>query len=76
MRVMAKFTPMAMLLVCACSSAQAADKIPNSAVPSRVRAAIQYYAPGAQLIEAKVSEDRKAAQAVLAARAKEKAAAS
>jgi hypothetical protein len=58
MRVMAKFTPMAVLLVCAWSSGHAADKIPISAVPSRVRAAIRYYAPGAQLIEAKVNQDR------------------
>jgi hypothetical protein len=55
---MAKYTPMAVLLFCALSSTQASDKIPISAVPSRVRTAIQYYAPGAQLIEAKVSEDR------------------
>lgn len=58
MRVMAKFTPVAALLFCAWSSAHATDKIPISAVPSRVRAAIQYYAPGAQLIEAKVNQDR------------------
>lgn len=55
---MARYTPMAVLLFCAWSSAYANDKIPISAVPSRVRAAVQYYAPGAQLIEAKVSEDR------------------
>jgi hypothetical protein len=54
---MAKYTPMAVLLFCAWSSTHASDKIPISAVPSRVRAAVQYYAPGAQLIEAKVSED-------------------
>jgi hypothetical protein len=58
MRVMANYTPMAVLLFCAWSAAQASDKIPISAVPSRVRAAVQYYAPDAQLIEAKVSEDR------------------
>ena len=58
MRVMAKYTPMALLLFCALSAAQASDKIPISAVPKRVRAAIEYYAPGAQLIEAKVSDDR------------------
>ena len=58
MRVMANYTPMAVLLFCAWSTAHASDKIPISAVPSRVRAAVQYYAPGAQLIEAKVSEDR------------------
>lgn len=55
---MAKLKPMTILLFCAWASAHASDKIPISAVPSRVRAAIQYYAPGAQLIEAKVSEDR------------------
>src|ERR1700733_4652149 len=58
MRSMANYTPMAVLLFCAWSAAQASDKIPISAVPSRVRAAVQYYAPDAQLIEAKVSEDR------------------
>src|ERR1700730_1012569 len=58
MRVMAKYTPMALLLFCVWSSGYASDKIPISAVPSRVRERIQYYAPGAQLIEAKVSEDR------------------
>src|ERR1700675_845047 len=58
MRVMANYTPMAVLLFCAWSTAYASDKIPISAVPSRVRAAVQYYAPGAQLIEAKLSEDR------------------
>src|ERR1700759_5755718 len=58
MRVMANYTPMAVLLCCAWSPAQSSDKIPISAVPSRVRAAVQYYAPDAQLIEAKVSEDR------------------
>ena len=55
---MAKYTPMALLLFCALSAAQASDKIPISAVPRRVRAAVQYFAPGAQLIEAKVSDDR------------------
>jgi hypothetical protein len=55
---MANYTPMAVLLFCAWSTAHGSDKIPISAVPSRVRAAVQYYAPGAQLIEAKVSEDR------------------
>src|SRR5258707_14826816 len=58
MRVMAKYTPMAVLLFCAWSSTHASDKIPISAVPKRVRAAIQYYAPGAQLIEARVSQDK------------------
>ena len=55
---MAKYTPMALLLLCALSAARASDKIAISAVPKRVRAAIEYYAPGAQLIEAKVSDDR------------------
>ena len=55
---MAKFVPLAVLLFCAGFAAQAADKIPNSAVPQRVRAAIQDFAPGAQLIEARVSDDR------------------
>jgi hypothetical protein len=58
MRVMARYAPMAVLLFCAWSSAPASDKIPISAVPKRVRAAVQYYAPGAQLIEAKVNKDR------------------
>jgi hypothetical protein len=58
MRVMTKYTPLAVLLFCAWSTVQASDKIPISDVPSRVRAAVQYYAPGAQLIEAKLSEDR------------------
>src|ERR1700742_2413136 len=58
MRVMAKYAPIALMLLCALSAAQASDKIPISAVPKRVRAAVQYYAPGAQLIEAKVSDDR------------------
>ena len=58
MKVMARYTPMAVLLFCAWSSTYANDRIPISAIPSRVRAAVQYYAPGAQLIEAKVSEDR------------------
>jgi hypothetical protein len=55
---MAKYTPLAVLLFCAWASARASDKIPISAVPGRVRAAIQYYAPGAQLIEARVTQDR------------------
>src|ERR1700751_1777744 len=58
MKVMANYTPLAVLLFCACSTAHASDKIPISAVPARVRAAVQYYAPGAQLIEAKMSQDR------------------
>jgi hypothetical protein len=57
MRVMAKYAPMALLLFCAWSYGYASDKIPISAVPGRVRAAVQYYAPGAQLIDAKVSDD-------------------
>ena len=56
MRVMAKYTPLAALLLCAWS-VHASDKIPISAVPKRVRDAIQYYSPGAQLIEARVSHD-------------------
>jgi len=56
---MARYTRVAVLLFCAWSSAYANDRIPISAVPSRVRAAVQYYAPGAQLIEAKVNEDRR-----------------
>jgi hypothetical protein len=55
---MVNHTSMAVLLFCAWSTVYASDKLPVSAVPSRVRAAVQYYAPGAQLIEAKVSEDR------------------
>jgi hypothetical protein len=54
---MAKYSPMAMLLFCAWSASYASDRIPISAVPSRVRSAVQYFAPGAQLIEAKVSDD-------------------
>ncbi|MBV8141761.1 MAG: hypothetical protein JOZ60_06915 [Verrucomicrobia bacterium] len=49
---------MALLLFCAWSSSYASDTIPISAVPGLVREAVQYYAPGAQLIEATVSEDR------------------
>jgi hypothetical protein len=56
MRVMAKYTPLAVLLLCAWS-VHASDKIPISAVPARVRAAIEYYAPGAQLTEARVTQD-------------------
>jgi hypothetical protein len=58
MRVMAKFAPLVVLLFCAWAAAQAADKIPISAVPRRVRAAIEDFVPGAQLIEVKVSDDR------------------
>jgi hypothetical protein len=57
MRVMAKYTPLAALLLWAWS-VQASDKIPISDVPRRVRAAIQYYAPGAQLTEARVTRDK------------------
>ena len=53
---MAKYTPLAVLLLCAWS-VHASDKIPISAVPAHVRAAIQYYAPGAQLTEARVTQD-------------------
>src|SRR3984957_12000337 len=55
---MAKYTAVAVLLLCAWSFSRASNKIPISAVPNRVRAAVQYYAPGSQLIEAKVSDDR------------------
>jgi hypothetical protein len=55
---MAKYTPLAVILFCAWASARANDRIPISAVPSPVRAAIQYYAPGAQLTEARVTQDR------------------
>jgi hypothetical protein len=55
---MARYSPMAMLLFCAWSASYASDRIPISAVPNRVRSAVQYFAPGAQLIEAKVSDDR------------------
>ena len=55
---MAKYAPMAVLFICAWSAARASDNIPISSVPSRVRAAVQYYAPGAQLIEAKMNQDR------------------
>jgi hypothetical protein len=58
MTIMAKYTPLAVLLFCAWSSIQAGDKIPISAIPRRVRAAVQDFAPGAQLIEAKVMQDR------------------
>jgi hypothetical protein len=47
---MAKYMPLAALLLWAWS-VHASDKIPISAVPKRVRDAIQYYSPGAQLIE-------------------------
>jgi hypothetical protein len=58
MSVMAKNMPLAVMLFSAWTSAQAGDKIPISAVPMRNRTAIQYYAPGAQLIEARVSPDK------------------
>jgi hypothetical protein len=55
---MAKKIVLAVMLLSAWISAQAGDKIPISAVPMRVRNAVQYYAPGAQLIEARVSPDK------------------
>ncbi len=55
---MAKFVPVTVLLFCAWFAARAADKIPISAVPRRVMTAVQTCAPGAQLIEATVSDDR------------------
>jgi len=58
MSVMAKKIVLAVMLLFAWISAQAGDKIPISAVPVRVRNAVQYYAPGAQLIEARVSDDK------------------
>ena len=58
MSVMAKNIVLAVLLLSEWISAQASDKIPISAVPTRVRAAVQYYAPGAQLVEARVSPDK------------------
>jgi hypothetical protein len=58
MSVMAKKIVLAVMLLFAWISAQAGDKIPISAVPVRVRNAVQYYAPGAQLIEARVSADK------------------
>ena len=58
MSVMAKNIVLAVLLLSAWISAQASDKIPISAVPMRVRDAIRDYAPGAQLIEARVSPDQ------------------
>ena len=58
MSVMAKKIVLAVMLLFAWVSAQAGDKIPISAVPVRVRNAVQYYAPGAQLIEARVSDDK------------------
>jgi hypothetical protein len=58
MSVMAKKIRLAVLLFSAWTSTHAGDKIPISAVPMRVRAAIQFYAPGAQLIEARSSSDK------------------
>ena len=58
MSVMAKKISLAVLLLFAWTSAQASEKIPNSMVPRRVRAALQEYAPGAQLIEVRVSPDK------------------
>jgi hypothetical protein len=58
MSVIATRMRLAVLLFCAWTSAQAGDKkIPISAVPMRERAAIEYFAPGAQLIEARLSSD-------------------
>src|SRR5262249_48021465 len=58
MSVMAKKIPLAGLLLFVWTSAYAGDKIPISSVPVRVRDAIRYYAPGAQLIEARVSPNK------------------
>jgi hypothetical protein len=59
MSVMAIKMRLAVLLFCAWTFAQAGNKkIPISAVPRRVRAAIEYFAPGAQLIQARVSNDK------------------
>jgi hypothetical protein len=50
---------LAVLLFCAWNSAQAGDKkIPISTLPIQIRTAIDYFAPGAQLIEARVSPDK------------------
>ena len=54
---MAKYAPLAVLLLCAWT-VRASEKIPIADVPKRVRAAIQYYAPGAQLTEARVTRDK------------------
>jgi hypothetical protein len=62
MSVMAKKMPLAVLILSAWTSAQAGDKIPIASVPMRNRAAIQYYAPGAQLIEARRSSDKENSQ--------------
>jgi hypothetical protein len=63
MSVMATKLRLAVLLFCAWTSAQASDKkIPIAAVPMRVRAAIEYFAPGAQLIQARVSIDKERKQ--------------
>src|SRR6267378_2699833 len=58
MSVMAKRMRLALMILSAWTSAQAGDKIPIATVPLRDRAAIQYYAPGAQLIEARTSSDK------------------
>jgi hypothetical protein len=58
MSVMAKKIPLAVLLFFVWTSAQAGEKIPISSVPMRVRDSIRYYAPGAQLIQARVSPDK------------------
>jgi hypothetical protein len=55
---MAEKIPLAVLLLCVWTSAHAGDKIPISSVPGRVRDTVLYYAPGAQLIEARVSPDK------------------
>lgn len=58
MSVMATKMRLALLLFCAWTSAQAGDKkIAISAVPMRQRAAIESFAPGAQLIEVRVAPD-------------------
>jgi len=58
MSEMAKKIPLAVLLSFVWTSAQAAEKIPISSVPVRVRNSIHYYVPGAQLVEARVSQDK------------------
>jgi len=58
MSVMAKKISLAVLLLFMWTCAHADEKIAISSVPMRVREAIRYYAPGAQLIEARVSPDK------------------
>jgi hypothetical protein len=54
---------LAVLLFCAWNSAQAGDtKIPISTLPMQIRAAIDYFARGSQLIEARVSPDKEHTQ--------------